>query len=456
MALFKYVARSTTGQKTEGVIEAADRRHALLHIERLGGVPISVAETRAPAAAPAAPAKAAKKPDEAPPPAPARERDKEKKPPPPETRKPDKKGARPEPAKAAPILSFGRKRVRMSMHDMLLFTSELADLLAAGMQLGTALNALARRQTNKPQDVVVVALRDDIIQGASLSEALSKWPGTFPTLYISMVRAGEAAGAITQTLQGLQRHYERVQEAREKVMMALIYPAVIICLGIGTLIFAMVFVMPKFTQIFAELGNTMPLPTRIMIGLSKGLTRYGWLVALAAVGGFFLFKRAINTREGRRWWDGLLLRMPVARNIVAANAFAHFARTLGALMTSGVPVLQALTIVENTVGNALIAEEIHSARDRVTDGSSISGPLAASRVFPPLLTDMLRMGEETGDMPGALEHIARRYDGELDRSVKIMTTLMEPALIVVVGGLVGFVAISMLMAVFEVTSGLQN
>jgi len=170
--------------------------------------------------------------------------------------------------------------------------------------------------------------------------------------------------------------------------------------------------------------------------------------------GIFL-SRWLKTEAGRRQWHRLQLRLPVVKHIVNANAFAHFARTLGALLANGVPVLQALTIVEDTVGNVVIAEEISSARDRVTDGATISGPLAEGKVFPALLTDMLAVGEESGDMSGALAHIANRYDNELDRSVKIFTTVLEPVLILLMAVLVGFVAISMLLAVFDLTSGLN-
>jgi type II secretory pathway component PulF len=217
----------------------------------------------------------------------------------------------------------------------------------------------------------------------------------------------------------------------------------------------MTFVIPKFSQVFAELGATLPLPTRMLIGMSSFLLNWGWLVAIVIVIGIILFRRFIKTPRGELWWHGRLLKFPVVHKIITANAFAQFARTLSALLNNGVPVLQALSIVEHTMGNQVIAHEIREARQRVTDGSSISGPLASGQVFPPLLTDMLAVGEESGDMAGALVHIARRYDEELDRSVKVLTTVLEPIMILFIAVGVGFVAISMLMAVFELTSGLN-
>jgi type II secretory pathway component PulF len=270
-----------------------------------------------------------------------------------------------------------------------------------------------------------------------------------------MVRAGEASGQLSEALERLNRHYERVLEAREKVVMAMTYPAIVLTVGAVTMVFTMMFVVPRFSTIFAELGSTLPLPTLILIRSSEFLLKWGWLLALLIALGIWLFRRWIRTPPGERQWHRFQLRLPLVRNIITANAYAQFARTLGALLQNGVPVLQALSIVENTIGNVIIAGEIHEARDRVTDGSTISGPLAAGKIFPPLLTDMLAVGEQTGDMSGALSHIAKRYDDELDRNVKMFTTVLEPMMIVLMAVMVGFVAVSMLLAVFDLTSGLN-
>ncbi|HNR94218.1 MAG TPA: type II secretion system F family protein [Kiritimatiellia bacterium] len=414
MPIYTYTARLASGDKKEGTLEANDRQSALIQIERMGAVPVSIREGTAAAAAPSG------------------------------------RGA-----KKRFALTLPQRAPRMNLRDVLLLTGEMSDLLASGMTLGHALNTLSRRDTDPGQTAIVTALRDEIIQGSSLSDALRKWPKTFSPLYVSMVRAGEASGMLSEALSRLRTHYERVLEAREKVSMALIYPAIILLLGGATLVFAVVFVVPRFTAIFAELGSTLPLPTRILIRLSELMIDYGLVVLIAAVAAGILLRNALRTEKGRLVWHRMQLHLPVVRHIITANAFGHFARTLGALLNNGVPVLQALGIVEETVGNVVIANEIHEARERVTDGSSISGPLAAGKIFPPLLTDMLAVGEESGDMPGALAHIARRYDSDLDRSVKILTTLLEPVLMVGMAVLVGFVAISMLLAVFDLTSGLN-
>ena len=437
MAQFKYIAKSRTGERQEGTLDAPDKRAAMLQLGRLGLVPISVSDVQAKAAAPA----------------PA---DKAKEPPKPAA----KPAAAPAPG-ASPKKWFRfekgvRTHSRMKMGDLLLFTGELSDLLASGMTLGSALHALAQRKTGKAQDVVVTSLRDEVVSGASLSGALSRWPDSFPALYVSMVKAGEASGQLPGVLERLVKHYERVLSAREKVSMAMVYPLIVALVGISAMIFMMVFVIPRFSAMFEELGGTLPLPTRILIGMSKGLLKYGWALAIGGFFGVAALRRLLKTPAGLDWKDRFLLRMPVAGNIVRANAFANFAHTLGTLLANGVQVLQALTIVEHTVDNSIIAKAIHAAKDRVTDGSTISRPLSQDGTFPRLLTDMLAIGEESGDMSGALEHIGRRYDNELDRAVKVFTTILEPVMMLLIAVAVGFVAISMLLAVFELTSGLNT
>ncbi len=425
MAVFSYIAKSRSGERMTGTVDAPDKRAALVQVERLGYVPVTLKE----GATAAPPARDAKQPSK--------------------SRKPASKSG-----KSAFTMS-GRRAEKLNMREVLFFTRELSDLLASGMTLGNALNTLAQRETGKAQDIIVPQLRDEIIQGASLSDALAKRPETFSTLYVSMVRAGEASGDLAGVLERLCRHYQRVQEAREKVLMALSYPLIVIVVGIVTIIFVMVFVVPRFSQIFAELGSTLPLPTQILIQISGFLVQYWWALVLLIGVGVIGGRSYLRTEEGRRRWHQAQLKLPVISGIVNANAFSQFAHTLGALLNNGVPVLQALSIVENTVGNSVIAQEIKNARGRVTDGTTISAPLAAGKVFPPLLTDMLSVGEETGDMAGSLTHIANRYEYELDRSVKLLTTIIEPILILAIAVLVGFVAISMLLAVFDLTSGLS-
>lgn len=411
MPTFKYIARGADGKRIDGTLDAADRRAALQMLQQKGCTPLSIDQTSVKTST-----------------LPGRKRFK--------------------------FESGLNRKTRMGPRDTLLFTRETADLLSSGMTLGRALHTLAQRNGEAAQSEIVKRLRDEVVQGSALSDALRIYPDTFPTLYISMVRAGEASGALAESLEGLCHHYERVQEARGKVITAMIYPAIVLGVGMISLIGLMVFIVPRFGSIFDELGGTLPLPTRILMAMSNGMIHYGWLILLLLAGGGTALRQWLRTPAGKLWWNNKQLKLPVIRKITTANAFAHFARTLETLIRNGVPILKALVIVQETVGNQVIAQEIAAARDRVTDGSSVSGPLAAGKVFPQLLTDMLAVGEETGDLPGALKHIARRYDAELDQNIKVLTTVLEPVLILGVAVIVGFVAISMLTAVFDLTSGL--
>ena len=411
MPTFNYKARTRAGEQTQGVVEASDRRLALMELDRQGLIPLTMEEQAA-----------------------AREALRTKLP----TR-----------------FRLHIKRERMTGREVLLFTEELSDLLGSGMTLGHALNSLAHRRTGGAGDRIIGELRDAIVQGAGLSEAMARHGSSFSNLYVSMIRAGEASGALADILHRLVSHYERIQETREKVFMAMVYPLIVMIMGALTLVFSMVWVVPKFRTIFAEMGQALPLPTRMLIGLSGWLTRYGWLVAIALAVGGILLVRAARTERGRRVWNRMQLRTPLIRGIIASGVYSNFARTLGTLLSNGVPIVQALAIVETTVGNAIIADEIHKARERVTDGTTISRPLAAGGAFPTAMIDMLQVGEQTGDMANALDHIARRYENELNRNIKIFTTALEPIMIVLVAVAVGFVAVSILMAVFSLTSGMD-
>ncbi len=416
MPTYRYSARTKSGERTEGTLEAASQSLAMAQLESRGLLPVSLREGRAKTTA-----KSGK----------ARKRRFEFQ------------------------LKRGPRAARMKRREMLIFSRELSDLLASGMTLGNALHSLAQRDSSEDQDVVIAELRDEIVQGGSLSEALRRRPETFPSLYVSMVRAGEVSGRLSDSLEQLCNHYERTQSAREKVITALVYPLFVLIAGLATMVFTLIFIVPRFQGIFRTLGSDLPLPTQILIAVSQFVINYGWLILVLVIGALGLFRKYIATPGGRKAWDRIKLRIPVVRSIITTNAYAHFARTLGALLENGVPVLQALSIVETTLGNVVLAEEIRNARGRVTDGSSLSGPLAAGRVFPRLLIDMLAVGEQTGDVPGALRHITRRYDNELERNITMLTTILEPLLIVFMAVFVGYVVLSMMLAVFDMTSGLN-
>jgi len=411
MATFNYKAMAKDGRKIEGTVNAADRRGAMTAVEKLGYRPISVLETKA--------AQAQTKGD------------------------------------SIWKLKIGNAKPKMKTMEVLLFTSELSDLLEAGLTLGAALNCLASQgEADSPQNMIAGDLRDRIVRGEQLSTAVTAHPDSFPPLYGNMIRAGEASGAMIEVLRRLSDHYERNENMKSKIKSALAYPIIVLVLGVAAVIFTMTWILPQFKKIFDSIGAGLPLPTRMLMATSDFMIRYGVLLIFAAVVGIVMLRRYIKTPEGRLKWDGLKLRTPFIKGIVACGAYSSLAYTLKTLLSNGVNVLQALKIAEETCGNALIAGALRNARQRVTDGTTISGPLASSAVFPKMMTDMLSVGEQSGDMPTSLGHIGRRYESEMDRNIKIFTNALEPILIIVIGLIIGFVAISILMAVFKVTSAI--
>ena len=364
--------------------------------------------------------------------------------------------ARPRPASVWQMEIGGSKqRTVMKRVEVLLFVSELADLIEAGMTLGQALQALARQgEETSGQRHVCQDLCDRIVRGESFSDACAHHPKTFPPLFPNMIRAGEASGAMVEVLHRLGDHYERDDSMRGKIKSALTYPVIVLCIGVLAVIGALVWIIPKFQKVFDSMGAALPLPTRMLIGMSDALVHYGWLMALGAGIVALWFRKWKRTPAGRRQVDSWKLKAPLVSGIVAAGAYSSLAYTLKTLLSNGVNVLQALKICEVTCGNAVIGDALRDARQRVTDGTTISGPLASSGAFPRMMTDMLSVGEQAGDMASSLEHIGKRYQKDMDRNITAFTNALEPILIVAIAGVVGFVAIAILMAVFKVSSSL--
>ena len=348
-----------------------------------------------------------------------------------------------------------KQKTDMKRVEVLLFVSELADLLEAGMTLGQALQALANQgEETSGQRYICQDLCDRIVRGENFSDACAHHPKTFPPLFSNMLRAGEASGAMVEVLRRLGDHYERDDNMRGKIKSALSYPVIILCFGVIAVIGALVWIIPQFQKVFESMGASLPLPTRILIGMSDGLIHYGWLMAIGVVVFVLWFRKWIAPESGMRKIDGWKLKAPLIKGIVAAGAYSSLAYTLKTLLTNGVNVLQALKICEETCGNAVIGNALKTARQRVTDGTTISGPLASSGVFPRMMTDMLAVGEQAGDMASSLEHIGKRYQKDMDRNIASFTNALEPILIVAIAGVVGFVAIAILMAVFKVSSSI--
>lgn len=401
MPSFEYKAKTPAGQLVTGTLVAADRRMALAELGRRGYFPLNVDAAMT---------------------------DVEKK-----TRHVTK---------------------RVSKRDVLMFTQQLSSLLRSGMSLSEAISVLERRTQKASFTTILTALHRDITQGETLSGALSKHPKIFAKFYVNLVRAGEASGTLDEVLVRLVKYSEQAGEMREKVVGALIYPLIVVTAGLGAIIFFMTFMVPRFVTMFREMHTTMPLPTRVLIALSSAFTSYWWIGVAGLVALVIVYRQKARTPAGRLALDGLKLRLPVFGGIITAAAFGQFARTLATLLQNGVPVLNALQIVEDTMTNRVIANELREARTRVTDGTSISQPLAKGKIFPPLLLDMLAVGEESGEVVPALTNIADMYEQELAHKIKIFTTLLEPAIILVMAVVVGSIVLSILMAVFDITSGI--
>ena len=348
-----------------------------------------------------------------------------------------------------------KQKTDMKRVEVLLFVSELADLLEAGMTLGQALQALANQgDDTSAQRFVCQDLCDRIVRGENFSDACAKHPKTFPPLFSNMLRAGEASGAMVEVLRRLGDHYERDDGMRGKIKSALMYPMIVLVFGVLAVIGALVWIIPQFQKVFDSMGASLPLPTQILIGLSDAVIHYGWLMAALIAAGVVWFRKWKTTPAGSRKVDSWKLKAPLIKGIVASGAYSSLAYTLKTLLSNGVNVLQALKICEETCGNAVIGDALRTARERVTDGATISGPLASAGVFPRMMTDMLAVGEQAGNLPSSLEHIGKRYQKDMDRNIVSFTNALEPILIVAIAGVVGFVAISIIMAVFRVSSSI--
>jgi type II secretory pathway component PulF len=421
MPQFSYKAKRKTGEVVQGVLDVADRAAALVQIERLGLFPVMVEGARGGAATVAAPG----------------------------TQETGKRSLLP--------ASFQRKRQRKpKLQELATFTQQLANLLNSGMPLTVALNSMTHLESKGIPAEVSKALKQEVMEGHSLSDAMAKQRVIFNDIYINMVRAGEQSGALVDVLRRLSDHFNRFAEVQSKFTSALIYPALVATVGIGIVIFFMTFMLPRFLSIFEGLKVELPLATRVLVHISHAFTTYWWVMILVAITIVILFKRFKATDEGRRKIDHWKMNAPVIGKVFRLNMFGQFARTLSTLLINGVPVLNALRITEDIMPNVVIKEAIARTREAVTDGKTIAQPLAQSKLFPQLMIDLIKIGEDTGDVPGALKNVADTYESELTIALRVMTNLIEPAMIIMMAVLVGFLLFSVLQTMFTITASIQR
>jgi type IV pilus assembly protein PilC len=341
---------------------------------------------------------------------------------------------------------------KVKLGDIVVFTRQFATMINAGLPVVRALYVLSEQTENKKLKETIDAVRKDVEAGLALSEALDKHPKVFSRLYIEMVRAGEIGGILDGVLLRIADQLEKDQELRRRVKSAMTYPTVVLILAILAASFMLVFIVPIFARMFEDLGGTLPLPTRVAMGLSDILTSiFGVFVYAgmgAAVYGLLRWKK---TESGRKVWGRISLRIPFKIGAVIQKvALARFARTFGTLSSAGVPILQALEITATSSGNWVVERALLKSRDAIREGIPIYKPLEEEAVFPPMVTRMIAVGEETGDIDGMLQKIAEFYESEVDATVKALTSIMEPLMIVVVGAIVGVIVISMYLPMFRI------
>jgi general secretion pathway protein F len=341
-------------------------------------------------------------------------------------------------------------RGRIRQRDLLVLTQELATLIAAGLPLDRALSVLAGLTTKEELKKAVGEILRAVQQGKSLAEALAEYPKIFPPLYINMVKAGELGGFLDTALQRLAEYLERSQQVQDEIKSALTYPILLTFVGGASVIILLTYVLPKFAVIFGDLGQALPTSTRILLGISNGLRSYWWVLVLMGIGIWLGIRQYLATPQGRFAWDRLRLRLWLFGQLLTKREVGRFARTLGTLLKSGVPLLQALEVVQDVVENQMISRALREVRVGVREGQGIAGPLGRSGVFPTLALQMVSVGEETGRLDEMLMRVAEYYERDTYNQVKRLTSLLEPALILVMGLAVGFVVISMLSAVFSI------
>jgi type II secretory pathway component PulF len=417
MPQFAYRARNAQGGLVEGVLECADRAIAIRQIEQLKYVPVRI----------------------------------------------EPMGSAPQVVKpgaaenlSTPVLPVAMSRLTIPHSQLLLFTEQLGHLLHAGMTLDEGLGILEKRLKQPRLQQMTQALHQALIDGRSFSQALRDFPRVFPAIYVNLVAAGEASGALPDILGRLVQHLMQAKNLRDRVQQALIYPAFLALAGIALITIFITVMVPQLTGFMSQNGGALPLPTRILLAANHFITAYWWVGALLVAGAIIGFRAFVRTAEGRIAWDRFRLMVPGYGRIIRARYYAQFSRTLGTLMENGIPLLKSIDLVSEIAGNRYLEAKMGEVRRAVIDGATLSNALIAQHLFPDLFTDMMAVGEQTGEFAQTMQTIADVYERELDRTVQIISSLIPPLIIVLIAVVVGFVVYSILSAVFEMTHSLQT
>jgi type IV pilus assembly protein PilC len=344
---------------------------------------------------------------------------------------------------------------RISLKDVAVSSRQLATMIDAGLPLMRALSVLAEQTQSAALARTWEAVRADVQAGSSFSGALAKHPKAFTVLYVAVIRAGEAGGALDTCLLRLSDTLEKQVALRNKIRSAMTYPIMVALMVFFILTAILIFIVPTFKQLYVDLGGTLPVPTRILIFLSDVMRKAFVFVALGAGVGAWLLRRYIKTEMGRRQFDAFKLKVPIFGELFRKVAMSRFSRTLGTLLKSGVPVLQSLEITKETAGNRIVAEALEDVESSVRQGESLARPLMRHKVIPPMVVQMLAVGEETGAVDTMLEKVADFYDSEVETTVDALTSLIEPILIVILGAVVGGILISLYLPMFKLVELIQ-
>ena len=429
MATFQYIAKDSAGNETRGTVEAGDRNSAIAAVRAQGLLPTALGEVKSSSAKPKAKAPTPQK---------------------------KKSGLNKDININLKLPSWMRGKIKTKILTQ--FTRQLATLVNAGLPLMRGIEVL-KRQMKDPQMVEALnGIGENIAAGGTFSESLTQYPKIFDHLYVNMVKAGEAGGVLEVVLGRLAEFAEKSEKIKNKVKGAMIYPIVVLVAAIGITAFLLVAVIPKFQQVFNDMlgGAALPPITQFVIDASGFVQHNGLQIFLAVVAFVVLMKIVGKTEKGAYFFDVLKLKMPVTGTLTQRSAVSKFTRTLGTLLSSGVPILQSLTITRDTTGNRVLTEAIQNVHDSVKEGESMPQPLSQCKVFPPMVVSMVEVGEETGALADMLTRIANTYDDEVDNAVAGMTAAIEPALIIVLAVVVGTIVIAMFLPMVKIIGSVSG
>ena len=433
MATFQYIAKDSTGAERRGTVEAGDRNSAIAAVRAQGLMPTALGEVKG-----ASPAAAAKKGAKAPKPA-------------------AKKGGMNKDIKInIKMPKFLQGRIKTKILTQ--FTRQLATLVNAGLPLMRGIEVL-KRQMKDPQMLEALdGISENISAGGTFSESLTPYPKIFDNLYVNMVKAGEAGGVLEVVLGRLAEFAEKSEKIKNKVKGAMIYPIVVLVAAVGITAFLLIAVIPKFQQVFNDMlgGQALPAVTEMVMHASEFVQHNGLYIAVAVFALVVIKKIIGKTEKGAYFFDAMSLKMPVTGTLAQRSAVSKFTRTLGTLLSSGVPILQSLMITRDTTGNRVLTQAIQRVHDAVKEGESMTQPLAQCKVFPPMVVSMVEVGEETGALADMLTRIANTYDDEVDNAVAGMTAAIEPALIIVLAVVVGTIVIAMFLPMVKIIGSVSG